>query len=182
MTRWNSLNSRHRGDDTEELINQANEQYEKSNLALIKKMPVPIKVIEIDKKIITKAFFEEKSIVDYMGLCQGYPVAFDAKETNNKSLPLKNIHSHQIDFMNKFKIQGGFSFLIINFKFYKELYLLPIEILLKIYRDSLDGGRKSIPYKEMNKRYEIKYNKNGYINYLSALNNYIVDREKGILI
>ncbi len=38
---------------------------------------------------ISKGFFEERSTVDYIGLVQGYPICFDAKETKLKTLPVK---------------------------------------------------------------------------------------------
>lgn len=178
MTVWNSLTSRHRGDDTEKIINYTNEEYERLGLALIKKMPVPIKVIDMEKGMIKKAFFEEKSIVDYMGICQGYSICFDSKETLKKSLPLSNIHYHQIEYMHKFKKQGGYSFIIVNFKEYKRFFLVGIEVILDYYNKSLEGGRKSIPYKDMDDRYEINMNKNGVLDYMAALNRYIVDADK----
>lgn len=179
MTRWNSLTARHRGDDTEDIINITNAEYERKNLAVVKKMPVPIKVIEIDKGIINKAFFEEKSIVDYMGVCQGFPICFDAKETNHKSLPLQNIHQHQIEFMENFDKQNGLSFIIVNFKSFNKFLLIPLEIIKKYYYNSLNGGRKSIPYKELDQSLEIEKLKNGFIDYLTPLNKYVVNKREG---
>lgn len=179
MTRWNSLKKGHRGDETEDIINITNAEYERQNLAIIKKMPVPIKVIEIDKGMITKAFFEEKSIVDYMGVVQGYPICFDAKETENKSLPLQNIHKHQIEFMENFCNQKGIAFIIANFKHYEKYLLIPLEVITDYYYKSLKGGRKSIPYKELDETLEIKITKGGFLDYLTPLNKYMVYIKEG---
>ena len=65
-------------------------KYLDSNLALIQKIPTPIKPITIDKnsRHITLAYFEQKSTVDYIGVVQGIPVCFDAKECNTDTFPI----------------------------------------------------------------------------------------------
>ena len=98
-----------RGSTLEEFINRTNEAYREKNLALIQKIPTPITPIEIDKssRHITLAYFDTKSTVDYIGVVQGIPVCFDAKECAVLTFPLHNIHPHQIAFMKKFEEQGG---------------------------------------------------------------------------
>jgi len=143
-------------------------------------MPVPIKVLEIKDSIITKAFFEQRSTVDYYGAVQGIPIAFDAKETTRKYLPLQNIHPHQIEYMLKIKEQKGLSFIIANFIIYDTFLLIPVEIVNYYYRRSLEGGRKSIPFDEINKDFIIPF-KNGILHYLDTLNTYIRYQEEGKL-
>ena len=106
-----------RGSALEEYINYSNEKYRESGLALIQKIPTPITPIEIDKSTrhITLAYFEKKSTVDYIGVVQGIPVCFDAKECANTSFSLANVHEHQFKFMEEFEKQGGIAFLIIFF-------------------------------------------------------------------
>ena len=154
------------------MINLTNEKYNSKNLAIIQKIPTPIKPIKIDKnnKKITLAYFEQKSTVDYVGVVQGIPICFDAKETSQKSFPLKNIHKHQIDFMEKYENQRGISFLLVRFSALDEIYCLPFKELKEHWDKSIDGGRKSIPYKEFRKELQVK-NKNGFIvHYLEAIN------------
>ena len=76
-----------RGSTLEEYINYSNEKYRESGLALIQKIPTPITPIDIDKSTrhITLAYFEKKSTVDYIGVVQGIPVCFDAKECASTS-------------------------------------------------------------------------------------------------
>lgn len=170
MTSWRSLG--HRGDATEDIINATNKYYDLHGVAVINKMPVPIKVIEIEDSLIKKAFFEEKSTVDYYGVVQGIPIVFDAKETEKKSLPLQNIHAHQIEYMKKIRRQNGLAFIIVYFKYYNEFILIPLEIIDFYYQNSLNGGRKSIPYSELDKNFTIEF-KNGVLHYLDTLNVYL---------
>ena len=68
--------------ELEELINYTNEYYREKKLAVVQKIPTPIKPIRMDKDSsqITLAYFEKDSTVDYIGVVQGIPICFDAKE------------------------------------------------------------------------------------------------------
>ena len=96
MGTWNSRGLR--GSFLEEMINLTNEKYRDQKLALIQKVPTPIKPIRIDQatRHITLAYFDQKSTVDYIGVVQGIPVCFDAKECASERFPLPNVHPHQI--------------------------------------------------------------------------------------
>ena len=78
MATWGSRGLR--GSTLEELINHTNEKYRDGGLALIQKIPTPIKPVNIDKESrhITLAYFDQKSTVDYIGAVQGIPVCFEA--------------------------------------------------------------------------------------------------------
>ena len=71
-----------RGSLLEDLVNRTNEKYRERGLALIQKVPTPITPMQIDQESrhITLAYFNQKSTVDYIGVVQGIPVCFDAKE------------------------------------------------------------------------------------------------------
>lgn len=176
MTTWRSRG--HRGDVLEDLINQTNEFYQKQKLGRVDKINTPIKVVDIDSQgIIKKGFFEKKSTVDFLGIIQGIGVAFDAKETANKSLPLINIHDHQIEYMRDIHEQGGLAFIICHFSFCDEYFLIPYEMIQDHYDLAKKGGRKSIPYTAMVKSLEIKMKRNGILDYLATLNAYLTYRE-----
>ena len=76
-----------RGSLLEDLINYTNQVYKKKEIAVIEKIPTPIKPVELDKKKhnISRAYFEKKSSVDYIGVAQGIPICFDAKETAKRT-------------------------------------------------------------------------------------------------
>ena len=115
MPTWNSRGLR--GSTLEDLLNRTNEKYLEHGLALIQKIPTPITPINIDKdtRHITLAYFDQKSTVDYIGVVQGIPVCFDAKECHTDTFPLANIHEHQIHFMEQFEKQDGIAFILISF-------------------------------------------------------------------
>lgn len=167
----------HRGDALEELLYYTNQYYHQLGLCRVDKISTPIKVIDIDHQgMITKGFFEKKSTVDFIGIAQGVCLAFDAKETNLKSLPLQNIHSHQIEYMKDIDAQGGLAFIIIHFKFNDEFYLVPYEMIADYY--TKESTRRSIPYKAMLKEFQIKKERSGSIlNYLETLNTYVSYKE-----
>lgn len=170
---WNTRGLR--GSTFEEMINMTNEAYRKKGIALVQKVPTPIKPIKIDseKRTITLAYFEQKSTVDYMGVVQGVPICFDAKETNQKSLPLSNIHEHQITFMKDFEEQKGVAFLLVGFSKYDEYYFLPFKDMYYYYVMAQNGDRKSIPYDVMKKEYKVPQSGNVYLHYLKCLQWYL---------
>ena len=164
-----------RGSVFEEMINLTNELYRQKGLAVIQKVPTPITPIEVDNKAhtITRAYFGEKSTVDYIGIVQGIAICFDAKETQYKNLPLKNIHLHQIDFMADFQKQEGIAFLLVNFKWVREVFFLPFEQLKHYYDKARENGRKSIPYADFDPVYRV-HNSAGFpVHYLEAINIYL---------
>jgi len=180
MTTWRSTG--HKGDVLEELILVTNDYYKQINLARIDKIPTPVKVINIDDKgMIIKGFFEKKSTVDFTGIIQGTGIAFDVKETTLKSLPLQNIHEHQIEYMRDITNQGGLSFIIVHFKFCDEYYLIPFEVIDQYVKNSKENKRKSIPYKEINQDFRIQRPSNGILNYLPALNTYLDYKERDVI-
>ncbi len=169
-----------RGSALEAMVNRTNEAYERDGLAIVQKIPTPITPTKFDsaRRLITEAYFEQKSTVDFIGVCQGIPICFDAKEVSKKNIPLQNIHEHQIEFMEKFEKQRGIAFLLVNFKETDESFYLPFEVLKEYYYNSKEGGRKSIPYEAFDKKYLVK-NKQGYLlHYLEPLDKYLI--EKGL--
>jgi len=170
---WNTRGLR--GSAFEELIDTTNQLYAQRGLAIIQKIPTPITPIEVNNKArtITLAYFEKKSTVDFIGVAQGIAICFDAKETRQLNLPLRNIHSHQIEFMELFRKQNGISFLLVHFQTKGEVFLLPSEELAKYHAQLSTGGRKSIPYADFNRKHIVS-NKNGFpIHYLDTINVYL---------
>lgn len=168
-----------RGSVFEESINFTNEVYLKKKLALVQKIPTPITPIEIDKEKhqIRLAYFEKKSTVDYIGVVQGIPICFDAKECNGDTFSLQNIHAHQIHFMENFEEQSGISFILVQYTHRDEMYLIALDDLKYFYYRMTNGGRKSITYEEMPKKYPVKRKGEVLVHYLEALNSHLNDRE-----
>ncbi len=160
-----------RGSTLEELINHTNETYREAGLALIQKIPTPIKPINIDKESrhITLAYFDQKSTVDYIGAVQGIPVCFDAKECVTTTFPLQNIHEHQVAFMEEFEKQGGIAFIVLSFTGLDEMYYVPFRDILFYWNRGKSGGRKSFTYEELDKSYRIHSRQGALVHYLEML-------------
>ncbi|PZD95219.1 Holliday junction resolvase RecU [Paenibacillus sambharensis] len=140
-----SIQYANRGMGLETLIEYANAQYAAKGIANIQKIATPWKVVRRGKQIVT-AFPEKKSTVDFIGVYEGRAIAFDAKETENKTrFPLANIEQHQVDFMRAWVANGGVAFFLINFKAHQQIFYLPFG-----YIDGLNatGATGSIPYKD----------------------------------
>ena len=169
MGTWNSRGLR--GSTLEDLINISNEKYKDAGLGLIQKIPTPIKPVNIDKETrhITLAYFDQKSTVDYIGVVQGIPVCFDAKETAAENYPLQNIHAHQIEFMDNFEKQKGVAFIILSFTKKDENYYIPFRDVRRFWKRAQEGGKKSFSYDEIDMNYLIPSSGGVVVHYLETL-------------
>ncbi len=169
MPTWKSRGLR--GSFLEELINATNDKYRAKKLALVQKVPTPITPVEIDSKNrhITLAYFDKKSTVDYIGVVQGVPVCFDAKECAQDRFPLNNIHEHQLQFMREFEQQDGIAFILIYFKNRDVFYYLTLEKLNYFFGRMEEGGLKSFSYEELEPEYEISTYEGTFVHYLEKL-------------
>ena len=157
MAAWNSRGLR--GSALEDYINMTNEKYLTNHLGLIQKIPTPITPIRMNKETrqITLAYFEQKSTVDYIGVIQGIPVCFDAKECATDTFSIHNIHEHQINFM-------------------KEFYYMPFSDIITFWERAANGGRKSFTYDEVDKSYRINHGKGIMLHYLEMIQKDINER------
>jgi len=169
MPSWKSRGLR--GSMLEEMINYTNNMYRDKKLALIQKVPTPITPIEIDKESrhITLAYFEKKSTVDYIGVVQGVPVCFDAKECAVDTFTMNNIHEHQIAFMKEFEEQNGVAFILLYFKKQDIYYYLTFKKLMEFWDRAIQGGRKSFRFDELDLSYRIPVKNGVCIHYLELL-------------
>lgn len=179
MATWNSRGLR--GSTLEDLVNQTNTLYRQENLALIQKVPTPITPVEIDNKTrhITLAYFDEKSTVDYIGVVQGIPVCFDAKECANDTFPLANIHAHQLQFMQDFEKQEGIAFFLLYFTGRQTYYYLTLREAEGYFQRAEAGGRKSFRLDELNEDYFFEEERGFVIPYLKMLQKDLDERQTG---
>lgn len=177
MATWNSRGLR--GSALEELINQTNELYRQKKLGLVQKIPTPITPVSFDREraVITKAYFEKDSTVDYIGVVQGVPICFDAKECAKDTFTLRNIHEHQVSFMEEFEQQKGISFLIIMFSARDEYYYMRFSEL-KRYLDRVknEGHANNFKYEELDPNYFLKAESGAAIHYLKGLSKDLSER------
>ena len=161
-----------RGSAFEQLIDMTNDLYREKGLALVQKVPTPITPMKLDAETstITLAYFEKKSTVDFIGVAQGIPICFDAKDTRRTSFPLQNIHAHQMDFMAEFERQKGIAFLLVRFVEKREIFYLPYTQLKPFWEKAQTGGRKSIPYDAFDRDLLVESKNEQFIHYLEAIN------------
>ncbi len=178
MSTWNSRGLR--GSTLEDMINRTNEKYAENGLALIQKIPTPITPVKMDKdtRHITLAYFDQKSTVDYIGAVQGIPVCFDAKECAVDTFSLQNIHEHQIRFMGDFEKQGGIAFILIFYTHKNLLYYLTFEKLYQFWKRSVEGGRKSFRFDELDNEYILPKKSGVLVPYLDMLSKDLESREE----
>lgn len=140
-----------RGMTLEEDLNATNLYYRERQIALIHKKPTPVQIVNVDypkrsAAKITEAYFKKPSTTDYNGVYKGKYIDFEAKETRNRtSLPLKNFHPHQIEHMAQVKAHGGIAFIIAKFSSLHEVFFLDADVLLDCWKESIQGGRQSVP-------------------------------------
>ena len=169
MGTWNSRGLR--GSSLEEFINRTNVKYQEHHLGLVQKIPTPITPVKIDKESrhITLAYFDQKSTIDYIGVIQGIPICFDAKECATSTFTLNNIHTHQIEFMLEFEKQKGIAFLLISSTNIDKFYYLPFRKLLESIKHFEEGGKKSFRFDELDPKYILTPKPGILIPYLDAL-------------
>ncbi|MDO4284368.1 MAG: Holliday junction resolvase RecU [Eubacteriales bacterium] len=177
MATWNSRGLR--GSTLEELVNRTNDKYREQRLALIQKVPTPITPMKIDKehRHITLAYFEQKSTVDYIGVIQGLPVCFDAKESAQMTFALQNIHPHQVAFMQEFERQDGIAFFLIYYTAKDLYYYLPFRDFLPFWERAQSGGRKSFRFDELDQTYILPKKQGVMVPYLEMINKDLAERE-----
>lgn len=176
MATWDSRGLR--GAQLEKVINTTNEKYRELRLALVQKIPTPIKPVEIDNdRHITLAYFEKKSTVDYIGVVQSFPVCFDAKECSTETFQMLNVHEHQYRFMEDFEGQGGISFLLIYFSSVDKYYYMKFFELKKFYKQAQEGGKKSFNISELDPNYFVGPKLGVELHYLEGLNKDIQERD-----
>lgn len=168
-----------RGSLFEDLINRTNEKYKEQRLALIQKVPTPITPMKIDSenRHITLAYFEQKSTVDYIGVIQGLPVCFDAKECAQTTFALHNVHSHQVEFMRAFEQQQGIAFFLLYFSKEDIYYYLPLRHFLPFWERAEAGGRKSFRLDELDMTWVLPRKAGVLVPYLEMINKDLAERD-----
>ncbi|KMK76400.1 Holliday junction resolvase RecU [Alkalihalobacillus pseudalcaliphilus] len=150
------LSFSNRGMSLEDDINETNEYYRISQIAVIHKKPTPVQIVQVDypkrsAAVIKEAYFKQASTTDYNGVYKGRYIDFEAKETRNKtSFPLQNFHEHQIEHMKAILQQNGIAFILIRFALTDEVFYLDAHYLISCY-EAQESGRKSIPKTEIEK-------------------------------
>lgn len=164
-----------RGMQLEREIDVSNKAYERKGVGLIKKLPTPVHIHSTRGSRVS-GVLQKGELVDYIGMSQGVAIAFDAKQTRGKSLPLSNIPSHQYKFLKGWHNNGGVAFLIVRFTDERKTFFYPFK-RIKYWKEA-QNKRKSIPIADAEEHgTEIKSKHGVVLDYLSAVHEE-VRREK----
>ena len=96
-----------RGQPFEEFIRFANDRYAQRKLAVIDKLPTEFIPIRNQSGKICNVKVEHKSKVDFIGRYKQYPIAIEAKNSNEPSIRWDRVEEHQADYMDQFTEQPG---------------------------------------------------------------------------
>lgn len=163
------------GNDFENAINESNEYYLKKGVAAVYKKPTPVQIVKVDyparnKAKIVEAYYKTPSTTDYNGIFKEKYIDFEAKSCRELNFSFERIYEHQIRHLETIDKLGGIAFLIIEFSSVDEVYILPAKLLIEKYEESLNGGRKSIPYEYIKDNgYPVKQGFNPRLDYLDAV-------------
>lgn len=174
----------HLGLAFEEKINAANKYYLENEIAVIYKKPTPIQVVNVsypsrNKAKITEAYYKTPSTTDYNGIYKQNYIDFEAKSCKELNFAFERIYEHQIRHLELIDKLGGISFLIIEFSNVNETYILPSKNLILKYNESLNGGRKSIPYSYF-KEYGYKVKEDIILDYLDVIDTFFIKKNNSV--
>ena len=173
-----NLNKANLGNDFECEINESNEYYLSKQKAIIYKKPTPVQIVKVDypsrnKAKIVEAYYKTPSTTDYNGIYKEKYIDFEAKSCKELNFSFERIYEHQIKHLDSIEKLGGIAFLIIEFSAKDEVYILPSNFLVEKYEESLNGGRKSIPYEYIKDNgILVERGINPRLNYLAAVDKY----------
>jgi recombination protein U len=171
------------GSDFEDEINESNEYYQNKNIAVIHKKPTPVQIVKVDyparnKAKIVEAYYKTPSTTDYNGIYKEKYIDFEAKSCRELNFSFDRIYEHQIKHLDSIDKLGGIAFLIIEFSSIDEVYILPSKLLIEKYNESLNGGRKSIPYDFIKDNgVFVKRGFNPRLSYLEAVDKYYFNKK-----
>ncbi|MCM2674065.1 Holliday junction resolvase RecU [Alkalicoccobacillus plakortidis] len=133
------------GQAFENLLNIINLQYANQGIALINKRATPVTVQQVNGRKISKAYFAEKSTVDYDGTYRGKSIIFEAKSTLESRFTLKLLKDHQLEYLINAEKHGAVAFVLIEFSKVRKIFYCPVSFINLYYTKAKVGGHKSIP-------------------------------------
>jgi len=168
-----------RGMTLEAMIDQTNEVYLRRGMAVVHKLPTPVKIERVLKGGKVQGFLEKPSTVDYYGVYRGRALVFEAKSTRERNrFPLANIHEHQMVHMRQCLDQGAIVFAVVEFSKHDVRFYVPAKMLLEAWDRAVSGGPKSVPLELMYERcFVIPSGRGVMVDYLSVVDRILARKE-----
>ena len=122
-----------RGESLEDSIRTANERYRQHGLAFIHKNATEFKPIRDNKGKIVNCKVEGKATIDFLGRIKGFPLAVEAKNTNDVSIRWDRVEDNQAEDMEIFcREPGTIGLVVVSFS-YKRYFAIPWYFWEKAY-------------------------------------------------
>lgn len=183
-----------RGRALEDFIRYANTRYEQRQVACIQKLATEFIPLRDGRGKIYNVKVEHKSTVDFIGRYKQYPIAIEAKNSNEDSIRFDAVQPHQADYMDKFTAQPGtIGFVLVSFNL-KRFFAIPwafwgaaynlrvrqdnrktIALICEFDQEWNIPTKKSVRMEELNPEWEIPGNDPKYgLNYLKNAEKYVI--------
>ena len=135
-----------RGQPFEEFLRFANTRYAQKKIALIEKLPTEFIPIRDRNGKICSVKVEHKSKVDFIGRFKHYPIAIEAKNSNEDNIRWDSVQPHQADYMDAFIEQpGAIGMVLVSFGL-KRFFAIPWVFWQAAYNARVrPGASKSTP-------------------------------------
>lgn len=114
-----------RGQPFEEFLRFANDRYAQKKIALVDKLPTEFIPIRDRRGKVCGVKVERKSKVDFIGRYKDYPIAIEAKHTEEDSIRWDRVEDHQADYMDAFTEQPGAIGLVLLSFGLKRFFVIP---------------------------------------------------------
>ena len=114
-----------RGATFEEFLRFANDRYEHHKIAIINKQATEFIPIRDRAGKIVSCKVEHKATVDFLGRYGHFPIAMEAKNTNDGSIRFDAVQHHQAEYMDKFTEETGtIGLVLLSFEL-KRFFVVP---------------------------------------------------------
>ena len=114
-----------RGQGFESFIRFANDRYQHKKIAVIAKQATEFIPIRNGAGKVVNVKVEHKSTVDFLGRYKCYPIAIEAKNSNEESIRFDRVEPHQADYMDAYTEQPGTIGLVLLSFNLKHFYAIP---------------------------------------------------------
>lgn len=114
-----------RGQPFEEFLRFANDRYKQKKIAVVDKLPTEFIPIRDRYGRVCNVKVEEKSKVDFIGRYKHYPIAIEAKHSEDQSIRWDRVESHQADYMDSFTEEPGTIGLVLLSFGLKRFFVIP---------------------------------------------------------
>lgn len=114
-----------RGQAFEEFLRFSNDRYAYKKLGRIEKLPTEFIPLRNAAGKVCSVKVERKSKVDFIGRYKRYPIAIEAKTTNEDSIRFDRIEPHQAEYMDGFTEEPGTIGLVVVSFSLKRFFVIP---------------------------------------------------------